>query len=86
MLLLELRSGDPSVGQHVLDDIGEPGGLFHRDAHASTLQVLRQESRFAGLTEAEWSFVGRCLTFDWQQRPSARELLGDAYVVHGAGV
>lgn len=87
MLLLELRSGDPSVGQHVLDNGGEPGGLFNKNAHASTLQALQQEARHtAGLTETEWSFVTRCLTFDWQQRPSVRELLGDAYVVHGAGV
>lgn len=84
MLLLKLRSGNRSVGRYVLDNGGEPGRLWDKAAHASTLQALRQE--FTSLTDTEWSFVTRCVTFDWQQRPSARELLGDAYVVHGAGV
>jgi hypothetical protein len=85
MLLLDMRGGAPVVAQHMLDDDQKPVGLLSRDAHASTLQAMRQAAQYAALTDREWAFVERCLTFDWQQRPSVSDLLGTAYVLDGPG-
>lgn len=86
MLLLDMRGGAPAVAQHMLDDDQKPVGLLLRAEHGSTLQALRQEPQYAALTDREWTFVERCLAFDWQQRPSASDLLSGDYAVDGPGV
>jgi serine/threonine protein kinase len=86
MLLLDMRGGAPAVVQHMLDVDQQPVGLLSRDAHASVLQAMRQAAQYAALADREWAFVERCLTFDWQQRPSVSDLLDEDYVVYGPGV
>lgn len=63
----------------------EPDGLPCAEQHVRVLDDLREGSKYDVLTDQEWDFVERCLTFDWEQRPSTKDLLSSAYIMHGPG-
>jgi hypothetical protein len=50
-------------------------------AHQATLQAMQQSPQYASITRCEWGFIQRCLTYDWQQRPTVEQLFHDKYML-----
>jgi hypothetical protein len=56
--------------------------LSGRKENAQTLATLRSKP-YMHLSQVEWNFVRRCMTYDWKERPTTTMLTEDEYIVKG---
>jgi hypothetical protein len=54
-----------------------------RRGSARTLATLRSRPPYMQLSQVEWDFIQRCLTYDWKERPTMSMLAADDYIVKG---
>lgn len=68
-------------GQLAPEDLAELKSS--QEGSARTLAALRSSPSYKHLSQAEWDFIQRCLTYDWKERPTAAMLTEDDYIVKG---